>query len=298
MTVRTAGIVGLNWGLVHLRTLRAVGCEVVAVASTDAERARAVAAEQGVPLGTDDVSVLNDLDVVVVATPAASHPAVLRALPEPFVICEKPLVGLGGSAQELPPVGERMFVNYAFSFLQTARTMTDLVAEVGAPSSVAVQVGVNLPLEFSLEQWFLEAASHPTSWLLHLLGEPVEATSEASSDGLVVRARAGSTLMQVTLSLGGPAGIHQRGWLEWPERLVEFSGRYVPGSPWRYDPVLLNGSGVNGGEFSESDCWLDANEASVRTMIEVFRGQRSATDGLAIGLFDAKKALWLESLMA
>lgn len=286
----SAGIVGLNWGLVHLRTLRAAGVEVVALASTDADRARAVAADNGVAIGTDDLAVLNDLDVVVVATPAKSHPQVLGQLPDPFLICEKPLVGIGGSPEDLPEFGDRLFVNYAFAFLQTART----VADFGRPSSVSLSVGVNLPLEFTPEQWFLETASHPTSWLLHLLGEPRDITRE----GLTVHAVAGSTPITVELSLGGPEGIYHDGSFVWPDRVVEFHGRYVPGSPWAYDPVLLDGAPVNDGEFSDSDCWLDANEAAVRMMVEVFRGERSRADGLAAGLFDARKALWLESLLA
>lgn len=292
--VSSAAIVGLNWGLVHLRGLRAAGCEVVALSAADEHRAREVAERESVPRWTSDVASLNELDLVVVATPAATHAEVLRQLPRPFLVCEKPLLGLTGSAADLPDTTGRMFVNYAFAFLRTARAVAEVVDGRGRPDRVALAVDVALPLGFSPQAWFMEAASHPLSWLLHLFGAPHEAVRSSWPDSHEVVMRAGDVPIAARLRIGGEPGIHQHITMHWGSEILDMRGRYRPGKPWRYDPVTLDGLAITEGEWSATDCWLDANAAAMQAMVEVFRGRRPWSEGTAAGLFDAQRALWLE----
>jgi dTDP-4-dehydrorhamnose reductase len=106
--------------------------------------------------------------------------------------------------------------------------------------------------------------------------------------------RAGEVPLGARLRIGGEPGIHQRITMRWGAETLEMRGRYQPGQPWRYDPVLLDGRAITEGEWSATDCWLDANAAAMQMMIEVFRGRRGWSDGMAAGLFDARRALWLE----
>lgn len=299
MTVRTAAIVGLNWGLVHLRGLRESGCDVVALAAADEDQAHAVAAREGVPRGTSDVASLNDVDVVVVATPAATHTDVINALPKPFLICEKPILGLRGDRHRLPRSTKgRLLVNYAFGHLATARAVTGVVADLGVPERTELQVDVELPLEFSVQEWFLETASHPLSWLLHLYGNPAVLSRTLSHTSVTIEMLAGEAApLTARMLLGGEPGIHQRVDLLWASHSLSLAGRYRPGQPWQYDPVLLDGQAITGGESSPTDCWMDANAASVRSMLAVFRGGTSWDAGLANGLFDVDKALQLEAVL-
>lgn len=296
-TARTAAIIGLNWGLVHLRGLREAGCEVVALASADEGRAREIAQREAVPVGTADVGALNRVDLVVVAVPADSHAGVLRQLPDPFLICEKPLIGLRTPTSELPDTSGRMFVNYAFGFLQTAAAVERILQQQPAPHRVLLQVAVHLPLSFSSTQWFLETASHPLSWLLHLFGEPELRSRSIGADRVALHLVAGSTDVDVLMTIGGQEGIAQRIEFHWPDHRLLVTGQYRPGRLWTYDAVTFDGHAVNEGEWSASDCWLDANAASVGTMISVFRGERSWSQGLDLGLFDAPRALWLERVI-
>jgi hypothetical protein len=292
MTVRTAAIVGLRWGLVHLRGLREAGCEVVALAAQDVAAAQSVALREGVPRGTADIDSLNAVDVVVIATPAATHRDLIAALPEPALICEKPLLGIGGSRAALPATAGRMYVNYAFGFLQTARRIDDVVANLGPPSALLLDVAVNLPMEFSAEQWFLEAASHPLSWLLLRHGPPTVLRRTIERAQVVVDVRAGMVPLRTRLHLGGEPGIHQQLRIEWGAHQLDMRGRFRPGQPWSYDPVVVDGEAIGEGEWSASDCWLDANASSVGAIVDRFRGTGSTAP-----LFDAGAALMIEEVL-
>lgn len=288
--VKTAAIVGLNWGLVHLRGLREAGCDVVALAAADEDRARRIAAREGVESATSDLRSLSGIDLVVVAVPADSHAAVLRQLPDPLLICEKPVLGVRTPIADLPETRGRMFVNYAFGFLATARTAAAVIDRLGDPRAAAVEVQVGLESGFSSVEWFLEAASHPLSWVLSVLGAPTVVSRRIHRDGVDVRLRAGSCEVAVRLRLGGDDGISQRLTFRWPDHDMVVRGGFRPGHRWRYEAVQLDGQRINEGEWSASDCWLDANAASVRAMVAAFRGQPADADRL----FDARRALWIE----
>lgn len=98
------GIIGTRWGLMHVGGFRGAGAEVVALCGKDAVRTRAVAAAEGIGLGTTDPSELfAACDAVVVASPDALHhshvSAALRA-GRP-VLCEKPLTFTATESDDL-----------------------------------------------------------------------------------------------------------------------------------------------------------------------------------------------------
>lgn len=293
--MRTAAIVGTNWGLIHLATLRDAGLDVVALAGTSFDRTRAIAEREGVSGASTDLARLADVDLVVVATPASTHADVLRRLAVPHIVCEKPIIGIDGSPQDLPETGHRVFVNYAFAFLDSARLAADLINDSGGMAAARLECSVNLPQDFDVPQWFLEVASHPLSWLLHMSGPPHVRSRHQSATGLSLELTCSDVEIDVDFTVGGPAGIHQD--IEVCARsgaTIGLSGRYVPGQPWEYDPVTVDGQQRNAGESGEPDCWMQANRRSVTTMIDVFRGDLDRSAALASGLFDIRKALWLE----
>lgn len=102
------GIVGLGFGRrVHLPAFQQLeGARVVALCSRDAESARRVAKEAGVPRGYGDWRQLVDdgeVELVSIATPPATHREIglaALALRKP-VLCEKPLAASLEEAEEL-----------------------------------------------------------------------------------------------------------------------------------------------------------------------------------------------------
>lgn len=88
----------------HTRAARAAGAELIALASSSAERAATAAADLGVERAeTVDDLLAGDSDVVHICTPNATHaPLALRALAAgKHVICEKPLATSVDDAEEL-----------------------------------------------------------------------------------------------------------------------------------------------------------------------------------------------------
>ena len=131
--MKRAVVVGAHWGLVHVQALRQAGVEVVALGGRDRQQLQSVAAEQGIPFVVDSLAEIRELapDLVTLATPAATHGSWLRDLASLPVICEKPLFGLDASPALLDSLGERLWVNYAFAFLETAQALRSLWPRLG-----------------------------------------------------------------------------------------------------------------------------------------------------------------------
>jgi len=88
------GIIGANWGRMHIGAFRAAGAEVVALCGLDAAKTRSVAAEERIPLATTDVAELVAAsEAVVVASPASEHArhAEQALAASRHVLIEKPL---------------------------------------------------------------------------------------------------------------------------------------------------------------------------------------------------------------
>jgi myo-inositol 2-dehydrogenase/D-chiro-inositol 1-dehydrogenase len=98
------GVIGTNWGRMHIGAFRRAGAEVVALCGRDAAKTAQIAAEEGIVLATTDVAQLCAASqVVVVASPDNEHPAhVLAALKAGCdVLCEKPLARTADQATQL-----------------------------------------------------------------------------------------------------------------------------------------------------------------------------------------------------
>jgi len=300
--LRTAGIVGVNWGVVHLYNLRSAGVRVVALCATDLAKAGALAAEHGVEHATTDVAELEGLDVVVIATPVETHAGLLRRFESTNVICEKPVFGRLLREGEHLPASRSTFVNYAFGFLDAARALEGRVAEFGTLRAVRLTSRAALPGGWGPARWFLETASHPLAWILLRGGEPrvIERTVRAHGIELrlVVDGAFGldtlGTEVVVEFRLGGDPGIHHEVRVEGDRRVASFDGGFRPGHPWRFSPVWLDGRAISPPEESPEDPWLRANARSVEAMLSAFRGGVEASDAAPLGLFDVARALRIE----
>ena len=119
--IRTAGIVGTNWGRTHIPHYRSNGVEVTTLCAKQKDALEQSCAEAGIPHAETDASHLNHLDVVSIATPASTHADLINTLNKPKLICEKPLVGFGAETDKWEQPNKRLLVNYAFAQLNTAK---------------------------------------------------------------------------------------------------------------------------------------------------------------------------------
>ncbi|QGN34683.1 Gfo/Idh/MocA family protein [Microlunatus sp. Gsoil 973] len=162
--VRKVAVLGAGMiGEVHRRAAVLAGAEVVGVMASTPERSQEVAAQWGVAkaYGTIDEVVADDLDVVHICTPNASHvPYAVAALEAgKHVVCEKPLGVSLADAQHAAEVAERTgLINtmpFAYRFHPMAREMRARVQDggFGAP---------NLIHGSYLQDWLLDPRA--SSW--------------------------------------------------------------------------------------------------------------------------------------
>ncbi|MEQ1505085.1 MAG: Gfo/Idh/MocA family oxidoreductase [Myxococcota bacterium] len=254
------GILGTGWGRTHVGTFRAAGCTIAAIVGRDPARSAAIARAEGIPGSTPDA--LEDVGLVVVATPIADHPASVAAHWDRPVFCEKPLVGRPPEPGFSEAVSRRLVgVNYAFPFLDAARRL------VRPAEAVRVRVEAGIGGDWALR----EVAVHPLSWVQHAFGR-----LSRDGDGLVVagvvpvsldvRPRADGIVVAIDLLPHGSL------------RGVLTDGR------WRFT--------VDGEEAGGSDPWGDANRASAAAFVD-----RVTTGRQVPGACDAAAALAIDRIL-
>ena len=137
-----AGIVGTGFmGTVHARAVRRSGGVVARVAGSTPESSRAGRERIGAESATDTVEELlaaDDVDVVHVCTPNATHAPLVRAAiaAGKSVVCEKPLAVDAAEAQELldlaTAAGVTATVPFVYRFYPTVREARARVADGSA----------------------------------------------------------------------------------------------------------------------------------------------------------------------
>ncbi len=291
--ITKAAIIGCNWGMVHLAALQQSELEICALVDLDLQKAQHLAQQNNIPHAYQSLAQVPEVDLVIIATPAISHLQIIEHFSQQPIICEKPLLGL--TASQLPAHWpKRLWVNYAFNQLESAQLINQLLRPTQGPIRVTFNSQVNLPLNFNLEQWFLETASHPLSWLLHLLGEPRQLSKQTNEQQLKLELACGEHRISINFTLGGAAGIYHQVQVQQGPQHLQLQGHYIPGKAWRFMPVLLNDEPQNQGEYHPQDCWLRANQRSTELIIQHLQGQLSEAELLAQGGFNPAKALWLE----
>lgn len=302
-----AGIIGCNWGLSYLAPLRAAGVEVAALCSPDEPQLAAIASREGINRWHRDPAELDDLTLIVIATPAASHLSLLEQFRTHPLICEKPLFGWHQPVSAACRLGRApLWVNYAFAFLPAARQLAAALPQLGQIDRVEVHSQLLTPLTFDWPHWFTEVASHPLSLLLHLFG-PAWPRHHGP-----IMAKAGSTQAagyqlhcwwpqgisaEIRVTAAARPGISHCLRCYGEHGILQLDGEMSWGGPWRFAPLSHNGIAL-ALPSEEGDHWLSANHRAIVQMVRAIRGDISHQQGLASGLFDAPKALGLEALLA
>lgn len=297
------GIIGTVWGRLHCGTFRQAGCEIAAMVGRDADRAAQVAAAEGVPVGSDDPAALDDCDVIVISSPTATHLEYLERFRDKRVLCEKPLCGRVPDPAWVESLSDSpIYINYTFSFLDSARVLAQKINDghLGKVNRILLQVGVNLPDDKTPAAWFMDVAVHPLSFLLHVFG-PFRTETFCVGQGpanvgiLLSNAR---QMLDVSLYDHPFEGIRIDMMVIGDVANARLSGGFRVGQDWWFDPLLINGMPFTDGEYrTAEDIWYRANRRAVRTLCEVFRGQRSHEEGEALGLFGIARAAQMETML-
>ncbi len=184
------GIAGVGyWGPHHVRNFNQLdGVRVTVVADRDPQRRAHIAGLYPATRVLDDADVLlaqDDVDAVVVATPAGSHYAIARAALESgrHVLVEKPLTTTVADAEGLVALAESrglvLASGHTFLYNPAVRKLREILAsgELGEVRYVD-SVRANLGLHRKDVDVAWDLAAHDISILLYLLGEsPAQVTA-------------------------------------------------------------------------------------------------------------------------
>jgi predicted dehydrogenase len=185
------GLAGCGrWGVHILRDLRVLGCEVPVVARSESSVARA--RDGGASAVVADVSLLRNVDGIVVATPTSSHAVVVEAALDHGVpvFVEKPLCADAARAARLSELaGDRLFVMDKWRYHPGVLELAAIARSerLGPVHGLATtRVGWGRPHDDVDSAWHL--APHDLAIALEILGrvpEPVYAVGLASGDDVL-----------------------------------------------------------------------------------------------------------------
>jgi len=279
-----AAVVGTRWGLVHVYALRRHGVEVVALCGMQAAATQQAAREQGVPVAVTQAAALRELgvDLVCIATPPATHAEVAAACGAPAVLCEKPVLGVRGTAADLALFPRASWVNLAFAFLPEAVGLREAVEAAGGAQRARVHTTYELERRLPAADALLELAIHPWSWIRQACGAPQLQEAGASADGGWLSLRHGE--VAVALSVRHEPGLRGiRHVIEVDTRAGAWrlEGRFVVGEAWRFRLVAPDGSEMPAADRSAgaaADPWIEANVRSVGRVLEALRGGGSSVE--------------------
>ncbi|MDY7227683.1 Gfo/Idh/MocA family protein [Hyalangium rubrum] len=292
------GVIGTNWGLMHVGAFRAAGAEVVALCGQKQEHTREVAAREGIPLATTDVRELcSAVDAVVVASPDALHRQHVEAAIDAgrAVLCEKPLARTEADALALVArarVASRpCAVNFPYRMLPPLRTLKAWLLERPLHQLVVTMRNSFVPREAAGPDPFT-GASADWGGLSHLLDAALWLSGasptwvQASLSGRPVHTAAlhvglsSGAVLVLTHAASPEPGLHGGWTLIGQDWEAGFSGGYVPSRDgWCVSPVRCFREGAwtdlaSGLEPrpGEREPWAEAHVETARRFLAVLRG--------------------------
>lgn len=293
-----AGVIGTNWGRVHVQGLRKAGCDVIAMMAHDAELVARIAAEENIPHHGTELSILHDCDIVAIATPTATHLSYLQALQNKIVLCEKPL-GLTpeNKSQFLALNAPHSYISFPFPFLDSAKQLQHLIqsGDFGELMRITVVAGVNLPYPKTPVEWFMEDMIHPFSLLNHLFGEMTFlGARQGTGCNISAQLQCQHALVDLLLCPWPHPGLHFDITLIGTKNAYQLRGGFRPDRQWWMEPLMIDDIAHGQGEESKDAIWIRANHRVVNTLIQYEKKEINEAESIALGLFPLQRALAME----
>lgn len=298
---RQAGVIGSNWGRVHIAGLRKAGCQVTHLMAHDAALVERIAKEEQIPHWHTELADMADCDLVTIATPTASHLGYLQALQHKAVLCEKPL-GMTPENQEafsaLP--SEQLFISYPFAFLDTAKQLSQRLRSgaLGRLQRISLVVGVNLPYPKSRAEWFSEDVIHPFSFIFsHFKHIEYVGVRLGEGNNMSVQFHCDGALMDVLLCDWPTQGLHFDLTLVGSQTAWQMQVLFQPELGWWVNPLWENDVAITTGEPASTSPWIQANHRVAAHFVQYLQGEISREQAWQEGAFPLERAIAMETLL-
>jgi predicted dehydrogenase len=213
------GLIGLGyWGHNYLRLLQSHSeAHLAVVCDSSAEMldvARDAASGSRRTTDPEEVFAADDVDAIIVATPASTHFGLVRGALEggKHVLCEKPLALDVDTCRLLvelaEDVGRTLFVGHTFVYNSAIREARRLVRanELGSPLHFHAVWAAPGPIRTDVNALW-DLAPHPVSILIDLLGRP-PSTVSATGAAILDHAREDLVSMHLDFGVSASADIH------------------------------------------------------------------------------------------
>lgn len=296
-----AGVIGTNWGRVHVHGLRKAGCEVTAIVSHDASIAQKIADDENIPYSGDSIQLLDDCDIVAIATPTHTHLNYLSAFHDKIILCEKPLGITPENIHQFQALkNEHIYISYPYPFVNTAKQIQQFIeaGSLGELVRITAIAGVNLPYPKSPREWFIEDMIHPYSLLTHLFGEMsfIQAY-QGSGCNISAQMQCHNALVDLLLCPWPTQGIHFDITLIGSLNTIQLRGGFRPDRHWWMEPLMIDDVSTGVGDLASDNIWINACHTVAQTVVDVESGKQSRQSAEKIGLFPLKRALKMEETL-
>ena len=296
-----AGVIGTNWGRVHIHGLRKAGCDVIALMAHETSIAEQIASEENIPRAGSTLDVLADCDIVAIATPTHTHLNYLSALQNKIILCEKPLGITPENIHQFQALkSDHIYISYPYPFLQTAKQIQQLIQkkELGELLRITAIAGVNLPYPKSPREWFIEDMIHPYSLLTHLFG-PMEFIQayQASGCNISTQMKCQHALVDLLLCPWPTQGLHFDITIIGSLNSIQLRGGFRPDRQWWMEPLMIDDIPQGNGAPSTTPIWINACHDVAKMVIDVESGVISKKEAEKSGLFPLSRALAMEETL-
>lgn len=287
------GVIGTNWGRMHIGAFRTAGANVTAVCGRDREKTQRVAAEERIAFATTSVEELvARVDAVVVASADAAHGEHVRAALSAGkpVLCEKPLAMSGADAESLvaaaDAAGVAAAVGFPYRMLPEVQGLERFLRASSPVSSLELIFRNGFITGPTTGSGDFGGMSHVIDTALFLVGRRVTRVK-----ALLDSPHAQSVHLLMEFEGGARAALSHRPtvepgtWGSWALRGADweagFSAGYRPAErSWivetprafrdgRWREVALSRSSAGGG----SEPWARAHAETARAFMRVVRGE-------------------------
>lgn len=295
-----AGVIGSNWGRVHVAGLRQAGCEVTALIANDQQLVSRIATEEGIPNSGTELTLLSACDVVTIATPTATHLSYLQATQDKAVLCEKPLGLTPENQDKFSQLHNNcLYISYPFPHLNTAKHLSQEIrnGHLGKLNRICLVVGVNLPYPKTPVEWFVEDVVHPFSFLYTLFDDfEWKGVQFGHGNNLSVQLSCQGALFDILLCDWPMPGLHFDLTIVGTKNAYQLRGGFRPERGWWFDPLLADSEAITAGEPVTENPWIRANHSVIQHFIECVEGKISHQEAHRLGMFNLDRAKEMEKL--